>query len=215
MEFGVGLVSRCFAAAEFEPDILNATLTPLDRLMMARRLLLRGNAVYAIDISEFGNPILLPASSFHIVGGVQESSWRYGLNLPAPTFPESRNIASEGVVHIRYGADETAPWYGCSPLLNAGLSSALLARIELRTGQEAGAPVGHLLPVPEGMTEESITMLKADLSALKGNTALVEAQGTAAVKVVAMRRSRTGSYSGSVPRYLNRLYSSARAWVLT
>ena len=174
VEFGVGLLGRCFAAAALEPEILAATLTPVKREQLARALMLRGNVVMAIDIGNNGAIRLLPAMEYDIRGGVQESSWVYHLNIPAPSRPELRRLPSDGVVHIRIGADPESPWEGCSPLLNAGLSSQTLARLEQRFGQEAGARTGYLLPYPDGMAEESVTALKTDITNLAGQVALVE-----------------------------------------
>ena len=174
VEFGVGLLSRCFAAAVLEPQSLDVTLTPEKLAALARRLLLRGNAVFEIRVNRLGNISLIPAHSFDITGGVLESSWRYGMYLPAPSMPEFRRVSSEGVVHVRLGADGATPWRGVSPLVNAGLSADLLAHIEQRTSQEAGARVGNLLPLPEGISDDSLAALRADLAGLNGQTALVE-----------------------------------------
>ncbi len=57
---------------------------------------------------------------------------------------------------------------------NAGLTAALLARLEQRTSQEYGARVGYVLPFPDGTNDASIDGLKADLKNLAGEIALVE-----------------------------------------
>ncbi|MDE2843942.1 MAG: phage portal protein [Chloroflexota bacterium] len=174
VEYGVGLIGRCFAAAVLEPDILGNTLTATAREQMARRLLLNGNQVFAIDITERGAIVLTPAVEYTITGGVRERDWLYHLNIPAPSRPEVRRVMSDGVVHVRIGADPNSPWEGCSPLLNAGLTSTMLARIEQRGSQEANARVGYLLPMPDGISDDNVTSLKTDLAAIAGNTALVE-----------------------------------------
>ena len=174
VEFGVGLLARCFAVALVEPTELAAVLTAARREELARRLLLTGNYVAGIDVDTMGSIALQPASTYDLRGGPSEASWRYWLDLPGPSTSIQRFSPTEGVVHVRIGADPVRPWEGVSPLVNAGLSSALLARMELRTGQEANAQVGYLLPMPDGTAEESITALKADLKALNGKVALVE-----------------------------------------
>ena len=175
-EFGLGLYSRSFAAALIEPSALSPTLPAQARADLARRLMLRGEAVYAIEVNPLGNIRLLPASSHDIEGGPDESTWRYYLDIPGPTRPERRRLPSRAVVHCRIGADPALPWKGCSPLENAGLTTKILARLEQRTGEESNASAGYLLPVPEGTPEESITALRSDLAALKGKVALVESQ---------------------------------------
>lgn len=176
VEFGVGLLARCFAVALVEPAELAPVLPASRREELIRRLLLTGNYVAGIDVDSDGRLALQPASTFDLRGGPAESSWRYWLDLPGPSETVQRFLPSRGVVHVRIGADPVMPWMGVSPLVNAGLSSALLARIELRTGQEANARVGHLLPVPDGTSDESIDALKVDLGALEGKIALVESQ---------------------------------------
>ena len=200
VEFGVGLLSRAFAAAIVEPDILARTaLTPAIREGMIRRLLLTGNAVFAIDVTALGNVRLLPAFTHDVRGGLDESRWAYRLTLPTPSRAETRRTMSRGVVHIRIGADPNTPWQGCSPLLNAGLTSQMLARLEHRTGQEANARAGYVLPLPDGLDDETVDGLKADLNTLAGNIALVETtsagmgQGRAAAPQADWRLQRLGA----------------------
>lgn len=176
VEFGVGLLARCFAAAIVEPAPLAMAMTAARREEMARRLLLTGNYVARIDVDGRGALALQPASFYDLRGGPAERSWTYWLDLPGPSSSDQRFSPSEGVVHVRIGADPVRPWQGISPLVNAGLSSALLARLELRSGEEAGAQAGYVLPVPDGTSDESIVALKADLLALRGKVALVESQ---------------------------------------
>ena len=86
-EFGIGLLARCFAAAIVEPEGAAPPLPAQLRADLARRLLVRGEAVYAIEVNRLGNIRLLPASSHDIAGGPDESSWRYFLEIPGPTRP--------------------------------------------------------------------------------------------------------------------------------
>ena len=198
-EYGLGLLSRCFAAALIEPSAIAPTLPAQARLDLARRLLIRGEYVAAIEVNQLGNISLLPASFHDVQGGPQESTWRYYLEIPAPTRPERRNLPAEGVVHVRIGADPAQPWRGCSPLENAGLTARILARLEQRTGEESNASTGYLLPVPDGTPEDSVTALKGDLAALKGKIALVESQaaghgqGRAAAPASDWRLQRLGA----------------------
>ena len=200
VEFAVGLLERCFAVALMEPESLGLVLTAARRSEMARRLILTGNYVANITMDSMGNVGLQPASFFDLRGGPDEESWRYWMDLPGPTRSIQRFKPSEGVIHIRLGSDPVQPWLGVSPLVNAGLSSALLARMELRTGQEANAQSGYLLPVPDGTGETSIAGLKQDLRNLNGQIALVESQsaGGGQGRVAAPRL--TGGCNASGPR---------------
>ncbi len=82
-EFGIGLLARCFAAAIVEPEGAAPPLPAQLRADLARRLLVRGEAVYAIEVNRLGNIRLLPASSHDIAGGRMKlpgaTSWKYPL----------------------------------------------------------------------------------------------------------------------------------------
>ena len=176
VEFGVGLLERCFAVAEIEPESLSrVTLTPLALSRIIRQLMLTGNSVNAID-TQSGELLLLPAANYDIQGGVRESSWRYRVELSGPSRLTSKRLPSRGVVHIRMGSSVQEPWRGCSPLINAGLSAAMLGRLERRMAQEVNARVGHLLTVPDGTSEEQVKALSRDLAVLEGGIALAETE---------------------------------------
>ena len=176
VEFGVGLLERCFAMAEIEPESLSRNaITALALSRMTRQLMLTGNSVNAIDTAS-GELLLLPAANYDIQGGVRESSWRYRVELSGPSRLTSRRLPSAGVVHIRMGSSVQEPWRGCSPLINAGLSASMLGRLERRLAQEVDARVGHLLMLPDGTSEEQVTALRRDLASLQGGIALVETE---------------------------------------
>ena len=78
VEIGLGLISRSFMAAE-APGI-----DPMTLAMMARQTLLFGNSVWRIVVNR-GAPALYPVSAFEVSGGVDPSSWRYGVELSRPT----------------------------------------------------------------------------------------------------------------------------------
>ena len=169
-EFAIGLVSRCFAVAELEPAI--PAVTPSYLTDAARRLMLRGNAVAAIQVDRRGLT-LLPAASFDMAGGPDPMSWRYSLELPGPTRNETLPMPYAGVVHVRMGQDAAQPWYGVSPLTRAGLTAAVVSRIEQRLSEEARSRTGYLLPTGELSAPEK-TALETGLKNMDGNVALVK-----------------------------------------
>ena len=176
VEFGVGLLERCFAVADLTPESLSrVTLTPLALSRIVRQLMLTGNSVSAIDTAS-GELLILPAANYDVSGGVRESSWRYRVELSGPSRLTSRRLPSRGVVHIRMGSSVQEPWRGCSPLINAGLSAAMLGRLERRMAQEVNARVGHLLMLPDGTSEEQVTALRRDLASIEGGISLVETE---------------------------------------
>ena len=95
-------------------------------------------------------------------------------------------MPSAAVVHARYSIDPSRPWLGISPLGWSRATANLAAGLEQRLGEEAGGPVGHVLPVPQGPEPESdegdadeddsdpLGPLRADLANAKGSTVLTE-----------------------------------------
>ena len=179
VEFAAGLTGRALAVADVSPELAANLLTPARLMDCGRKLILTGNFVACIEI-ERGQIQLRTARQWSVIrGGVDESSWVYEIEIAAPSGAMTKRVQSAGVVHIRINVDSREPWLGTSPLLSAGISASLLAQIETKTSDELRAPVGSLLPVPEGMTPENRTHLQTDLASLKGDIALVETQANA------------------------------------
>ena len=57
-------------------------------------------------------------------------------------------------------------------------TGTLAANLETRLGEEAGGPVGHVIPVPhdggDGAGDDRLGMLKADIAAVRGRPILAE-----------------------------------------
>ena len=70
-------------------------------------------------------------------------------------------------MHIRYAVDPARPWLGISPLGWARATGKLAANLEQRLGEESGAPVGSILPVPadggDDPEADPLAGLRADL----------------------------------------------------
>ena len=107
------------------------------------------------------------------------------------------------MLHFRYAPEPERPWSSPSPLGYARATGRLAANLELRLGEESGARVGYVLPVPadggDGSTEDPLASLKKDLAALQGNTALVETtsagygEGRAAAPLADWKAQRMGA----------------------
>ena len=176
VEFAAGLIGRALAVAIVEPESAAQLLTPLRMMQMGRRLVLSGNYVAPIEIVR-RDIALRTSRHFSIVGGgIDESSWLYEIELAAPFHIETRRVLSPGVFHVRIAPDIREPWYGTSPLLAAGISADLLARVEAKTSEELKSPVGSVLPVPEGMGDDNKKAMQTDLGKIAGGTMLVETQ---------------------------------------
>ena len=171
-EFASGLVGRCLAVAIVEPEPAARLLTPSVLMELGRRVILRGNYAAWID-ARSGQYKLRTVRHFSVVsGGIDARSWRYQLELAAPGpnghTTMTQQVMQPGVYHVKVNENPYAPWYGTSPLANAGISSELLARVELKTAQELRGGVGGILPVPEGMLDDNKKALQTDLNQSQG-----------------------------------------------
>ena len=121
---------------------------------------------------------LSPAGAWDVRGPFDERAWWYRCDLFGPSGNVSRLIPSAGVVHCRYACDPAQPWRGLGPLQYARHTGTLAANLEARLGEEAGAAVGSLLPVPadggDGGDDDPLASLKADIRSAKGRALLVE-----------------------------------------
>ena len=178
LETAAGLWARAFASAEVAPATpATAAVTPACLALIARDLIRRGESVHAIEV-ERGAIRLAPVGSWDVRGGPDERAWWYRCDVFGPSGNLTRFVPSGAVVHARYAVDASRPWYGISPLGWARATGALAANLETRLGEEAGGPVGHLLPVPQdggdGEAADPLAGLKVDLAKGRGRTMLVE-----------------------------------------
>ena len=171
--FGVGLLSRGFQTAKVTPEIPSLDPETLGRI--ARAMLLSGNSLHAVYATPMAGLSLAPAVYWDIVGDVAPSTWTYTLDLSAPGGrTTTRTVNGDGVIHCRMNPSLVEPWRGVSPLVEAGLSAALLGNLELRMSEEAKGRSGYLLPIPEGLSDPAQERLRADLSTLTGGVKVVE-----------------------------------------
>ena len=165
VEIALGLWGRALASATVSPE--TPALTPAILEQMGRALLLRGEAVYRIDVDQ--GIRLLPSASWSVKGGTDEREWTYKVTEHTPDGHEiTRTLPADGVVHLRIGAEPGSPWKGCGPLQNSSTSKTLAGRIETRLSEEADAKTGTLLAVPEVKQQ-----LQDDINRLKGEVVLV------------------------------------------
>ena len=180
LEMASGSYARAIAAASLSPAV--PSLTPAIRADIARSLIRSGESLYMIEVQR-GAVSLLPVGSWDIRGAPAETTWLYRLDLFGPSGNTTRFVPSGAVLHFRYSTRPETSWSGQSPLQWAASTGALAANVEARLAEEAGGPVGHVLPVPqdpassdddESAEEKPLDTLRKDLAALKGRTAIVE-----------------------------------------
>ena len=128
VESAIGHFSRAFAVARVNPfgDVFSPELNAL----LVRRLLLLGNAVAGVVVDGMGRIAVLPASSYDLGGRANPESWVYSLTFDSPSGSDTVTLPAQAVIHVRVNAASGSRWQGVSPLESAGISSALLARLE-------------------------------------------------------------------------------------
>ncbi len=182
VEVAAGWYARAFASADVEPaGVRTAGLTPALLGDVARRLVAQGEAVLLVDV-EGGMVTLTPASSWTVQGGPRRP-WRYSVTTSGPSTTETVNVSGESVCHVAWAWDSKSPWRGRSPLALAGESGRLAKALERALADEAGGPVGSLVPMPADAGGESddpddaadpFAGLKRQIAELRGRVGLVE-----------------------------------------
>ena len=219
LETACALYTRAFAAVTISPSV--PALSPGCMALIARNLIRRGEDVHQIIVDR-GAVRLQPIGSWDVRGGPAESSWWYRCDRFGPSGNLTELVPAGAVIHARYAVDSARPWYGIGPLGWARATGTLAANLETRLGEEAGGPVGHVLPVPadggDGTDDDPLAMLKADLAGAKGKTVLAEttAAGWGEGRVAApMADYKPQRFGASPPATLPSLRTEAGLSVLS
>ena len=176
LESAAGLYSSAFAAAKISgerTENISASMLAL----IARNLIRRGEGIFLIELQR-GEIRFLPAGSWDVRGGWDESAWFYRLDLFGPSGNTTKLVQSGQALHFRYAVDPARPWYGIGPLGWARETGALQANLERRLSEEAGSAVAHVLPIPadggDGKAGDPLALLKLDIAGAKGKTIFAE-----------------------------------------
>ena len=182
VEISAAMFARAFAGASVEPaNVRTAALSPAVLGSIARRLITSGESVHVIDVD--GGAVRLAEASSWNVTGTARGPWRYQCTVTGPSETETRWIPGAGVLHCRYATYAGEPWRGIPPLALAGTTGRLAASLERALRDEAGGPVGSLIPLPADAGGESddpddaadpFAGLKAQINKLAGRCGLVE-----------------------------------------
>ena len=122
---------------------------------------------------------MIRSSYFQVYGSADPESWRYRLNLPAPSSGlETIWADATDVIHLKYTTDKSRPWRGLSFIHKAATSGKLLAGLENLLANEASATSGHILAFPSGSLGEAeqgkkksaLNTLLSKLKASRGGT---------------------------------------------
>ena len=179
VEIAAGFYQRAFMSASVSPmNNRTAPLTPELMGSIGRELIRNGEALFLIEVVD-GAVVLTPVGSHDVRGQARPDTWLYRLDLFGPSRHRStRRVPYDGVIHCIYARSPSRPYRGVSPLDYARHTGKLAANIENKLSQEAGGPVGNILPIPKdpgvGADDDPMGNLKSELGNMKGRLALVE-----------------------------------------
>ena len=171
LEIASGLWQRGFASAKVSPfNMATATLTPGVLGHIGRWLHSKGELVLELR-TDGVRPRLDSAGAWSITGGPDRDTWEYDITVSGPSESVTRSLPAQRVMHLQYAYSPTEPWRGISPLDASATTKTLLTRLEEKLGQEAGAAVGSVIPVP---SVDNSGQLQSDLRSMRGEVTLVE-----------------------------------------
>ena len=204
VEMAASTVGKALALSSVSPsDNRTSGLTPSLLASIGRQLVVRGECVFVIEIRA-GAIRLIPASSFDVSGdSLFPEDWTYRCDVSSPSASRTLTRPYDAVLHFRYSYDPGSPWRGVGPLTRARLTAALAANLESGLGNQASAPTGQLIPVPDpgaGDTEadDPLSSLKDDLARIGGGTMLLETTAGAWGDGKRLLHDQTGNRNESV-----------------
>ena len=166
-----GLWGRALAAGTILPATsATRAVTPSVMAATGSALTLRGECVFLLDVR--GDRLVAIPTASHDVFGV--TTWRYSVDVGGPSGNYTRHVPAGSVLHFRINTDSLQPWRGNSPLDLGKESSMVAAAVERMFKREASANHGYVIPAPiDGMDDNDLTDLRADLRTLQGRSTLV------------------------------------------
>ena len=176
LEVASGLWSRSLAAASVAPA--SGALSGLTAAVLSdigTQLCRHGEALYTMSV-EGGRVVLHPVGAFDVRGDYDPRTWIYQTTQSGPTSTTTRRLTSDEVLHVRLSVDPARPWQGRSPMSRCPETAALASALETRLAQEAAAPVGSFLSVPEGANPDGDTLgdLRTGIAGARGAPILHE-----------------------------------------
>lgn len=150
-------------------------LTPSVLAMMARSLALRGEALFLIRDGG-----LVPCSDWDL--STKDGKPRaYRVSVSEAGGGRTETALAAEVLHVRIGADVSAPWAGVSPLRRARLTAGLLETVETALSEVYEfAPIGsQVIPFPESPGQD-LEKLGRDFRGRRGRVMLRESVTVAA-----------------------------------
>ena len=181
LEAAAGLYSRRMAAAAVRADLtVERALAPPVLALMARNLIRRGEDFHLIRVR--GGRLESRPQGFTYAHGnsAEPLAWTYQTTEYGPTDSMHRWVPAASMLHCRYSVDASRPWLGVPPWSWANSTGAAIAALERMVTNEARAPHGHLLGVPDapalsdGDDEGLLDGFRRDLAVANGRTLVME-----------------------------------------
>ena len=177
LEMAAGFYGRAFAVADVSPEGFRTRGLQASTLSLIARSMIRDGECVLIPEIGPGGLAMLPAADWDIMGGPNPGTWRYRVTLPGPTAMRMKTLPAAAVLHFQYAENPAQPWRALSPMQAASLTGRIAANLELRLGDETRSRTGQLLPIAGDPSDPRFDDLKADLSGLRGDTAMVPLMG--------------------------------------
>lgn len=175
LEMARGCFEQAFRAARPDPEL--PCLDPATLAMIGRALVGSGEIVFVITLDSSGQPKLIPAGNFDVIGGPDPESWHYRITTNGPTGTRTSIEPTSNIVHLFYSRDPKRPWRGVAPLTWASSIGALAGNADLRLAQEASGSVSRVIPLPvdpgDG-EDDQLSGLKDGIATARGEALFVE-----------------------------------------
>ena len=166
-----GLLGRSLAAADVQPAGQVAAALSAVLFEIGDWLVRRGEAVFVptfTDRLEF-----LPGSHVSLSqGGPDPREWLYIVTLSGPGRQEVMRLRGPEVLHFRVHADPDRPWAGRAPVDTTGGRGLVALESALRN--EAAAPHGTILPIPERDDPDNVDKVAGMIRKARGNVLPIE-----------------------------------------
>lgn len=181
LETAANMIGRALALARVD----GYQVDPHMLLDIGRTLIRKGE--YAAWVF---NGRLQRADIIQVTGTSSRENWEYTLNIKAPNGVVERRVANADCVHFRYAVNNGETWKGVAPVDIANITANLYSNLQRTLGDEAGTPMGFLLPVPtRDGGSSAVDLFRATLADLRGRIATVEStQSLATTSGIARER---------------------------
>lgn len=170
VETVAGTLGRIMSAANVDgPPEVRRALSPPVLEAMAYDAVRHGESLHVLTAS--GGLRLVRASEWDWTGGGDDPErWSARVTVPSPTESYTRTVPAADLIVVRWGSSAAEPWKGIPGHVRASETARMAAESEKAVADEAGGPVGSLVPLPEVAGDTSA--IKTAIAKLRGGVAM-------------------------------------------